>query len=56
MVAAFKTLGRATPDAETVAQARRYRDSLPRRPGWKHPVETYVVEVCGNRGYNWFAV
>lgn len=49
-------LGRATPDAETVAQARRYRDSLPRRPGWNHPVETYVVEVCGNRGYNWFAV
>ena len=51
-----KILGRATPDAETVAQAKRYRDSLPRRPGWKHPVETYVVEVCGNRGYNWFAV
>lgn len=49
-------LGRETPDAETVAQARRYRDSLPRRPGWRHPVETYVVEVCGNRGYNWFAV
>ena len=49
-------LGRATPDAETVAQARRYRDALPRRPGWDHPVETYVVEVCGNRGYNWFAV
>ena len=51
-----KILGRATPDAETVAQARRYRDALPRRPGWNHPVETYVVEVCGNRGYNWFAV
>ena len=51
-----KILGRATPDAETVAQAKRYRDSLPRRPGWKHPVETYVVEVCGNRGYNWFAI
>ena len=33
-----------------------YRDLLPRRPGWKHPVETYVVEVCGNRGYNWFAI
>lgn len=49
-------LGRTTPDAETVAQARRYRDALPRRPGWNHPVETYVVEVCGNRGYNWFAV
>ena len=51
-----KILGRATPDAETVAQAKRYRDALPRRPGWNHPVETYVVEVCGNRGYNWFAV
>lgn len=51
-----KVLGRATPDAETVAQAKRYRDSLPRRPGWSHPVETYVVEVCGNRGYNWFCV
>lgn len=56
MVIDSKILGRATPDAETVAQARRYRDSLPRRPGWNHPVETYVVEVCGNRGYNWFAV
>ena len=51
-----KVLGRATPDAETVAQAKRYRDSLPRRPGWSHPVKTYVVEVCGNRGYNWFCV
>jgi len=50
----LKVLGRTTPDEETVAQAKRYRASLPKRPGWNHPVETAVVEVCGNRGYNWF--
>ena len=44
------------PDAETVAQARRYRDSLPSRPGWNHAVETAVVEVYGNIGYRWFPV
>jgi len=52
----LKVLGRTTPDEETVAQAKRYRASLPKRPGWNHPVETAVVEVCGNRGYNWFDI
>ena len=44
------------PDAETLAQARRYRDSLSARPGWNHAVETAVVEVYSNRGYRWFPV
>ena len=44
------------PDAETLAQARRYRDSLPARPDWSHAVETAVVEVYGNLGYRWFPV
>ena len=44
------------PDAETVAQARRYRDSLPSRPGWNHAVETAVVEVYADIGYRWFPV
>ena len=47
---------RAEPDAETLAQAKRYRDSLPSRPGWNHSVETAVVEVYGNVGYRWFPV
>ena len=47
---------RAEPDEETLAQARRYRDSLPSRPGWNHAVETAVVEVYGNIGYKWFPV
>ena len=47
---------RAEPDAETLAQAKRYRDSLPSRPGWDHAVETAVVEVYGNLGYRWFPV
>ena len=33
-------------------EARRYRDSLPSRPGWDHAVETAVVEVYGNIGYS----
>ena len=44
------------PDAETLAQARRYRDSLLARPDWRHAVETAVVEVYGNLGYRWFPV
>ena len=44
------------PDAETLAQARRYRDSLLARPDWSHAVETAVVEVYGNLGYRWFSV
>ena len=51
-----KLLGRATPDEETVAQAKRYRTSLPRRPGWRSEIVTYVVEVCSRRGYNWFEI
>ncbi len=44
------------PDAETVAQAERYRASLPARPGWNHAVETAVVEVYADLGYRWFPV
>ena len=44
------------PDAETLAQARRYRDSLPARPGWNHAAETAVVEVYADIGYRWFPV
>ena len=51
-----KLLGRKTPDEETVAQAKRYRESLPRRPGWRSEIVTYVVEVCSRRGYNWFEI
>ena len=51
-----KLLGRKTPDEETVAQAKHYRESLPRRPGWRSPIVTYVVEVCSSRGYNWFEI
>ena len=49
-------LARTAPDAETAAQARRYRDSLRLRPGWTAPVCTAVVEICGSRGWNWFDV
>ena len=44
------------PDAETFAQAERYRASLPARPGWNHAVETAVVEVYSDLGYRWFPV
>ena len=44
------------PDAETLAQAERYRASLPARPGWNHAVETAVVEVYADLGYRWFPV
>lgn len=50
----IKALGRAEPDAETVRQALDYRAALARRPDWKHPVSTTVVEVCGRAGCNWF--
>ena len=49
-----KVLGRAEPDAETVAQALAYREALARRPDWNHPIKATVVEVCGDEGYNWF--
>ena len=55
-VKAGKILGRADPDAETVEQALAYRTALARRPGWNHPIAAIVVEVCGNAGYNWFAL
>ena len=47
-------LGRAEPDAETVAQALAYKKALARRPDWNHPISVAVVEVCGGTGYNWF--
>jgi len=47
-------LGRDKPDAETVEQALHYRKALARRPDWNHPIETAVVEICGNLGCNWF--
>ena len=47
---------RTEPDAETLAQAKRYRDSLSSRPGWGFAVETAVVEVYGDLGYRWFPV
>ncbi len=37
-------------------KAKHYRESLPRRPGWRAPIVTYVVEVCSSRGYNWFEI
>ncbi len=51
-----KILGRTEPDAETVEQALAYRKALARRPDWNHPIAVTVVEVCGNTGYNWFAL
>ena len=48
--------GRETPDAETLAQARRYAASLPKRAGWEYPVECVVVEVYSHYGYKWFEV
>ena len=47
---------RVTPDAETLAQARRYRDSLPKRHGWDAEIVTKVIEVYCHYGYKWFAV
>ena len=47
---------RVEPDAETLAQARRYRDSLPRRHGWDAEIVTKVIEVYCHYGYKWFAV
>jgi len=49
-----KILGRTEPDAETVEQTLAYSKTLARRPGWNHPIDMTVVEVCGNTGYNWF--
>ena len=51
-----KILGRDEPDAETVEQALDYRRALARRPDWNHRIDATVVEVCGNAGYNWFAL
>ena len=47
-------LGRDKPDKETVEQAQHYSKALARRPDWNRPIETAVVEICGNIGYNWF--
>ena len=51
-----KLFGRKTSDEETTQQAKHYRESLSRRPGWRSPIVTYVVEVCSSRGYNWFEI
>ena len=37
-------------------KAKHYRESLPRRLGWRSTIVTYVVEVCSSRGYNWFEI
>ena len=47
---------RTEPDAETLAQARRYRDSLPKRNGWDAEIITKVIEIYSHYGYKWFAV
>ena len=47
---------RTEPDAETLAQAKRYAASLPKRPGWEYPIECVVIEVYSHYGYQWFPV
>ena len=47
---------RTEPDAETLAQARRYRDSLPKRHGWDAEIVTKAIEVYCHYGYKWFEV
>ena len=47
---------RTEPDAETLAQAKRYRDSLPKRDGWDAEIVTKVIEVYCHYGYRWFSV
>ena len=47
---------RTEPDAETLAQARRYRDSLLRKEWYPREIETAVVEVYSHFGWKWFEV
>ena len=48
-------LGKDHPEPEDVRQTMEYFDSLMRDPNWTHgrEVEVVIVEVAGNRGYNW---
>ena len=46
------------PEPADVRQALDYLESLAHDPNWSHGrnVEVVIVEVGGNRGYNWFPV
>ena len=46
------------PEPADVRQALDYLESLVQDPNWSHGrnVEVVIVEVGGNRGYNWFPV
>ena len=43
------------PEPADVKQTMDYFESLVRDPNWTHgrEVEVVIVEVAGNRGYNW---
>ena len=47
---------RTEPDAETLAQAKRYRDSLLRKDWYPRDIYTVVVEVYSHFGWKWFEV
>ena len=49
---------RQIPYAEADRQALDSLESLVRDPNWAHgrSVEVVIVEVSGNRGYNWFEI
>ena len=48
-------LGKDHPEPADVKQTMDYFESLVRDPNWTHgrEVEVVIVEVAGNRGYNW---
>lgn len=48
-------LEKKSPDPADVRQTWDYVDSLVRDPNWTHgrEIEVVIVEVGGNRGYNW---
>ena len=48
-------LEKKAPDPADVRQTMEYFDSLVRNPNWTHgrEVEVVIVEVGGDRGYNW---
>ena len=47
---------RTEPDGETLAQAKRYRDSLLRKDYFTRDIYTVVVEVYSHFGWKWFEV
>ena len=47
---------RTAPDEETLAQAKRYRDSLLRKDWYPRDIYTVVVEVYSHFGWKWFEV